>query len=123
MIVFYISTACLKVYGMAFEIFLLTRHKDTEINCCLLDCFSPKTKDIIQKVSHRVEMENGHTSQLAKGLNLFLTLTEGQMLQPGPAHSCKVNEFTLHIMIMYIINIPNFEVSQHSVTNVSHEES
>lgn len=72
-IVLRISNACLKVYGMAFEIFLLMRQNDTEINCCLLDCFSPKTRDIIQKVSHRVEMENGHTSQLAKGLNLFLT--------------------------------------------------
>lgn len=71
--VLHISNACLKVYEMTFEIFLLMRHNDTEINCSSLDCFSPKTRDIIQKVSHRVKMENGHTSQLAKGLNLFLT--------------------------------------------------
>lgn len=39
------------------------------------------------------------------------------MLQQEPLSAAKLNEFTLYIMIIYIINIPNLKVSQHSVTS------
>lgn len=88
-IVLRISNACLKVYEMAFEIFLLMRQNDTEINCCLLDCFSPQNQGHNSKgFPQSGDGEWAHKSACQRA-NSISDLTEGQMLQPGPSLSCK----------------------------------